>query len=442
MTDTIVRLPNNWSPREYQRPLWEALKAGKKRAIGVWHRRAGKDDVCLHWAARSAHTRVGNYWHMLPEASQARKAIWEAVNPHTGKRRIDEAFPRELRETTREQEMMIRFKIGSTWQVIGSDNYDSLVGSPPVGVVFSEWALADPQAWAYIRPILAENGGWALFIYTPRGRNHGATFFEGAKDDPNWFVQRLSAYETSVFTTEQLDQERKEYHREYGRDDGDSRFRQEYLCDFDAAVVGSYYGSLMNDAEEEGRICSVPHDSAVRVETWWDLGVSDSTAIWFVQRLPGGEMHAIDFYETNAQPVAHYAQVLDEKARKNGYLYSDHVLPHDAGGKSKQTNQTYQEALKKLGHEGKVQQVHSVQEGIEQVRQILPKVWFDADKCERGIDALRNYRREWDEKRKVFKNSPLHDWASHPADAFRYGAMHRPSSKRERRVMHPQIAIV
>ena len=159
-----IQLPHNWAPRSYQQALWNYLWSGGRRASAVWHRRAGKDEVCLHWAAVSAHARKGNYWHMLPQAKQARKALWDSINPHTGLRRIDEAFPISLRAATREQEMQIVFKNGSTWQVLGSDNYNALVGSPPVGLVFSEWALADPSAWALLRPILLENQGWALMI--------------------------------------------------------------------------------------------------------------------------------------------------------------------------------------------------------------------------------------------------------------------------------------
>ena len=160
MITATIRLPNGWRPRDYQRPLWSYLRGGGLRADMAWHRRSGKDDVSLHWAAIASAKRVGNFWHMLPEANQARKAIWEAVNPHTGKKRIDEAFPKALRASTRDTDMRIEFKNGSTWQVVGSDNYDSLVGTTPIGVVFSEWSLAKPDAWTYLRPILAENGGW------------------------------------------------------------------------------------------------------------------------------------------------------------------------------------------------------------------------------------------------------------------------------------------
>jgi phage terminase large subunit len=178
-----ITLPHKWSPRPYQKRLWSYLEGGGKRAIEIAHRRWGKDDVALHWAACAAMQRPASYWHMLPNYSQARKAIWTAVNPHTGKRRIDEAFPAAIRSATLENEMFIRFKNGSTWQVIGSDNYDSLVGTPPAGIVFSEWARANPASWGYLAPILLENDGWALFITTPIGRNHCAltAFFDTHK---------------------------------------------------------------------------------------------------------------------------------------------------------------------------------------------------------------------------------------------------------------------
>ena len=175
-----VELASSWKPRGYQKPLMRYLEAGGTRADVVAHRRWGKDEVALHWAAVRATRRPGTYWHLLPEASQGRKAIWDAVNPHTGKRRIDEAFPPHIRKRTRDADMMIHFKSDSTWQVVGSDNFNSLMGSPPIGVVFSEWSLAKPEAWTYIRPILAENGGWALFLWTPRGRGHATRAFESS----------------------------------------------------------------------------------------------------------------------------------------------------------------------------------------------------------------------------------------------------------------------
>lgn len=379
--------------------------------------------MCLHWAATQAMQRVGSYWHMLPEYAQARKSVWEAVSPHTGKRRIDEAFPDEICDTKRETDMFIRFKNGSTWQLVGSDRFDSLVGSPPIGVTASEWALADPRAWAYLRPILRENGGWAVFISTPRGRNHLHRMFEGAKDDPDWFVQKLSAFESGALSAKDLEKERVEYQREYGVEDGDALFSQEYGCDWEAAIVGSYYGRMMRDAEQQGRITSVPYDPQALVHTAWDLGLSDQTAIWFFQ-VVGREIHIIDHLANSGQPLAWYAGEIN----KLPYAYGEHILPHDAEARELQTNRSRTETLRGLGLN--VRPLKSsgaerilVADGINAVRTILPRCWFDKTKCAKGIDSLKSYRREWDEKKKTFHDRPLHDWASHDSDAFRYLAL-------------------
>jgi phage terminase large subunit len=172
-------------------PVWRYLEHGGKRAVECWHRRAGKDEVALHWTAVDAVRNPGNYWHMLPEYSHGRRALWDAVNPHTGKKRIDEAFPPEIRTRTNQQEMKIELVSGSVWHIVGSDNFDGLVGSPPRGVVFSEWSLADPRAWGFIEPILEENGGWAIFPYTPRGNNHGKTMYDHAVKHDDWFAEFL-----------------------------------------------------------------------------------------------------------------------------------------------------------------------------------------------------------------------------------------------------------
>ena len=401
-------------------PLWNYMEGGGRRAVAVWHRRAGKDEICLHTAAVKAFERVGNYWHMLPEYGQARKAIWDAVNPHTGRKRIDEAFPLETRKTTRDQEMQIIFKNGSTWQVVGSDSYNKLVGSTPCGVVFSEWSLSNPSAWAYIRPILAENGGWAFFIYTPRGRNHGWRTLEGALADDSWFAQVLPADKTTVFSQEQLDIERMEFQREYGEMEGDSFFRQEYFCSFDAALMGAFYGQWIEAAEKENRITEVlPADR--EVFTAWDIGYSDDTVIWFFQMEPMGKLRIIDYHATNGKDISYYVDVLNKKE----YKYARHFMPHDA------FNETIQGAGKSIIRQmydlgvRNVERVpdESEQQGIQAARMLLPNCYFDKDKCADGIDALRNYQRQWDDDKKCFKEKALHNWASHAADAFRYLAL-------------------
>lgn len=412
-----ITIPHKWQPRPYQLPLWTQLENGCKRVVAVWHRRAGKDEICLHWAAVSAMEKVGTYWHMLPEASQAKKAIWNAVNPHTGKRRIDEAFPHEIRANTNEQEMFIRFKNGSTWQVVGSDNYNSLVGAPPVGIVFSEWSLADPRSWSYLRPILAENGGWAFFIYTPRGNNHGYNTLKNAQAEENWFAEVLTADETGVFSAETLAQEQRELVREFGEDEGRSRFLQEYMCSFDAAIPGAYYGKEMQKAKLEGRITNIHHEPQLLVHTVWDLGVGDSTAIWFVQ-VQGNEIRLIDYYESSGQGLPHYKNILQQR----GYTYGEHYAPHDIEVRELGSGKSRLETAKSLGINFKIVPKLSIEDGIQAVRNILSRCWFDT-KVDFGVECLKNYRREYDDKRKCYRDSPYHDWSSHGSDAFRYMAI-------------------
>ena len=401
-------------------PLWSYMENGGKRGVAVWHRRAGKDDVCLNVAAVKAFERVGNYWHMLPLYAQARKAIWDAVNPRTGRKRIDEAFPVELRKTTRNQEMMIEFKNGSTWQVVGSDSFDSLVGTTPCGIIFSEFSISNPRAWAYLRPILAENDGWAMFIYTARGRNHGYSLLQTALKNDDWFGQVLTVDETGVFTAKTLESERQELVDMYGEDDGDSLFRQEYYCSFDAALLGAFYGKWLETADKEGRITHVPAANR-EVFTSWDIGYSDDTAIWFFQLDPMGKLRIIDFYSNNGKGIDHYVEILNTK----GYSYGRHYMPHDAYA---ETIQGAGKSILKQMHDLGVRNIErvpseSVQLGIQAVRKILPDCYFDKVKCEEGLDALRNYQREYDDDKKCFRDSPLHNWTSHAADSFRYLAV-------------------
>lgn len=425
MIETRIRLPYQWQPRRYQQPLWGYLKNGGKRAIAIWPRRHGKDDVALHSTACAAMERVGGYWHLLPQHNQARKAIWDAVNPKTGRRRIDDAFPHEIRETTREQDMLIRFKNGSTWQVIGSDNYDALVGTPPVGVVFSEWALSDPQAWSMIRPILAENGGWAIFITTPRGRNHAHRMFTMAEESDGWFSERLTADETGVFSPEVLANEKAELIAERGEADGEAIFEQEYMTSWAAALPGAYYARIIDKLERDGAIGKVPWNQARQVHTAWDLGANDQTVIWFVQ-WTGFGWAFIDYIAGTGKGIPEYVS----EVRGKPYLYGEHLLPHDADHQQHvlPNAATIAQTLRTLGLENVrvVPRTASVANDINEVRKLLPICSFDAEKCAHGIDALRSYRREWDDKLRNYRDRPLHDWASDPSDAMRTFAMGKP----------------
>lgn len=435
-----IELPaNGWRPRAYQMGAWGALERGVKRLALAWHRRAGKDDICLHWTATAAMERVGPYWHMLPQANQARKAIWDAVNPRTGKRRIDDAFPPELRESTRETDMFIRFKNGSTWQVVGSDNYDALVGSPPVGIVFSEYALADPAAWALLRPILAENGGWALFISTTRGRNHFHKLVEYAKSADGWYGETLTVEDTKAIPMEAIENERRELAAERGIEEAQAIIAQEYYCDADASVPGAYYGALMSAAAKQGRIGQFPWLPDEPVGTAWDLGSGDSTVIWCYQQPAGGRVRIIDCISGNNVGVDWYIRKLKDRP----YAYADHIWPHDGGHKNIRDigGATLKITAESLGLRPLrvLENDQSVEHGIQGVRGLLPLCEFNEtpipfddetpeqakQRMSRALDGLKLYRREWDDKLQRFKDTPLHDWASDFADAFRYLARGR-----------------
>ncbi len=399
--------------------LWSYLENGGKRAIAIWHRRAGKDEVFLHWACVAAHERVATYWHMLPEYSQGRKAIWTAVNPHTKRRRIDEAFPQELRANTNEQEMFIRFKCGSTWQVVGSDRYDSMVGSPPAGIVFSEWALANPMAWAYLAPILAENKGWAGFITTARGRNHAKTLLDEARADPEWYAEVLTVDDTGEVPADRIEKERRNYHAVFGEDAGDALIEQEYYCSFEAAVLGAYWGKEIATAEREGRICSVDIDKSLPVHKAWDIGVDDPMALWCFQVGPG-VVNVVDYYEASGHGFDHYWSWCKER----GYHGVDWV-PHDA--KVREVGapgaRTRIESMFALGFKPRLQPDHKLMDGINAGRKTIPLARFDAQRCRKGLECLREYKAEWDPQTRAFRKAPKHDWASHGADAWRGLAM-------------------
>jgi len=421
-------------------PMWAYLEGGGKRCDTVAHRRWGKDDVSLHWAAVAMHQRVGVYWHMLPEASQARKAIWDAVNPRTGRRRIDEAFPKELRETTKDQEMFIRFKNGSTWQVLGSDNFDSFVGSPPIGVVFSEWALASPAGWNYIRPILLENGGWAVFIWTPRGRNHATRAFEAREKDRDWFTSRIPATITPVFTKEQLEKELQDLIDEAGSvQEGTAVFNSEYMVDFDSAVPGAYYATELLQAEADGRILEVPYNPAFKVDTMWDLGIDDYTAIWFTQRVSERRLNVLGYYETSDLGLdAIVKEAFKDNREAVRYNFGMHYLPHDvrvrelgAGGRTR-LQTLYSLGVKPI----RAGIARDPEDRINAVRRLMPYCYWDKERTLVGRDHLKQYRKRYNKSLGVFVG-PLHNEHSHASDAFGEGAVNMPLPKDVKKDVEP-----
>lgn len=433
---------NGWRPRPYQMASWVAWERGIKRQSLWWHRRAGKDELSLHKACMAMHpvpnsplanARVANYWHCLPEYQQARKAIWTAINPHTGKLRIDEAFPHELRDSTRNDDMSITFKSGSSWRLVGSDNPNSLVGSPPFGLVFSEWALSNPSVWGYLQPILLENGGWADFITTPRGKNHAHALHQAAKNNPLWFRETLTVSDTNALTPAQLEEVRKDYVALYGEDAADALIEQEYFCSADAAILGAYYGKEMARAEREGRITAVAPDPRYDLHTAWDLGIRDSMVVLFFQILPAmrtaSRVLVVACYSASGYGIGHYADVIHEFRERSGCLNGVDYVPHDARQREMGTfgadNLAKQrlEVMIECGLRPKVVPQHMLADGISAVRQVLPRCWVDEVACDRWIEAMCQYQTEWDDETKTFRDKPKHDWASHYADAGRTMAM-------------------
>lgn len=413
---TELKLPHRWQPRPYQLKAWRALiHEGKKRAVLLWHRRAGKDLLLLNATLIASQRRAGVYWHIFPTAKQGRKILWDGVTKD-GRAFLDHV-PRDLVQSRNETDMKLKFANGAVWQIVGADNFnEALIGGNPAGLVFSEYALQNPACWDHLRPIVAENDGWAAFAFTPRGANHGQKLFEMAARNPAWFAERLTIADTGAIAAAAIEDERR-------AGMPDELIEQEFYCSFTAALVGSYYGKLLEQAERDGRIAKLPSQHGQTVETWWDLGMNDATAIWFAARA-GDELHVLDYYEASGEGLDHYADVLHAK----GYAYARHVFPHDVAVRELGTGRSRIETLRAMGIGGPIARAEvapqlRLADGINAVRTILPRCWFDAERCEQGLSALKQYQRRWNEQRRTFEDAPHHDWTSHAADAFRYGAL-------------------
>jgi len=402
--------------RPYQAPLHRTwVTRRRRRLIEIAHRRWGKDEIALNATRTLALERPASYWHCLPEYAQARKAIWQAVNPHTGKRRLDEAFPPEVREATNEQEMFLRLRNGSTWQVVGSDRFNNLVGAGVAGVVFSEWALADPSAWGFIRPMVEENNGWAAFITTPRGNNHAKAMLDHARSRPDqWFAEVSDVTATGALSAEQIEEARKEYEGLYGVDFGRALFEQEYLCSFSGASVGAYFGAEVARAERDGRIAAVEIDPTLPVHTAWDLGRATNNPIWCFQ-VSGQQLRIVDFYKPDSDDLEDWCAWLNAR----GYRGNDYV-PHDILVTEWGAKRTRMDTLRALGRKPvRIARV-PVADGLQAGRAAINAAVFDAARCALGIEGLKAYRREWDDERKTFHETPVKDWAEHIGSAWRY----------------------
>jgi phage terminase large subunit len=376
----------------------------------VAHRRAGKTLACIADVATCAlATKKANarYAYIAPYHAQAKAVAWDYLKRIT----------REVATKVSESELQVELGNGSRIRLYGADNPDSLRGLYLDGVVLDEYGDMRPNVWGeIIRPLLTDRKGWAVFIGTPKGKNHFHAIHEGAQRSGEWLSLSLKASETGLIDAAELADARRQMTPE--------QYAQEFECAFDVPALGAIYAAELAQAKTDKRITRVTYDGSALVHTAWDLGVGDATAIWFYQAVQG-EIHLIDYYEDSGKPITHYLGVLAQKP----YVYGKHFVPHDAAGRELGTGKSIADMMRAQQVEPTVLKRENVETGINAVRVLFARCWFDADHCADGLDALMNYRRDFNEKLGEFKPAPVHDWASHGADAFRYLAMSAESVK-------------
>lgn len=425
-----VTIPYNFEPRAYQYEVFREMDSGKIRAFLRWSRRAGKDKTCFNYLIKRAIAEKGVYFYFFPSYSQGRKAVWEAIQD--GEKLLDH-IPKGLAKFNN-NEMKIELANGSIIRIVGTDNYDSIVGTNPIGLVFSEYSLQDPAVWEYMQPILAQNGGWAIFNGTPRGKNHMYDLECSALKRPDqWCVSVVQSLSPDLphfypVNSRNPDPNSAESIQENlsriqdARDSGmtEETVASEFGVSYTAAAEGTYYADLIEKARSQGRIGAYPYDDHCWVDTFWDLGKNDSTVIWFRQQ-KGDRLIFFDYLEDSGKTPAHYVQLLQEK----GYRYRTHYLPHDAA------HDTFTGCAKDIIEACLIQanisdrvevaeKPNSKMQAINAVRARFSRYFFNGESGDvmDGIIKLSLYHRKFDPKRKVFLEHPVHDWTSHCADAL------------------------
>jgi hypothetical protein len=408
------------------RPLQKILHASLKRFnVIVCHRRWGKTVFSINEKVdRALRNELKNpqYAYIAPTYGQAKRVAWDMLKDATKSIPGIVVNEAELRVDIPRQSRGDRIR----FMLLGAENPGTLRGIYLDGVIMDEYAEMDPTVWSQVvRPALSDRKGWAIFIGTPKGQNGFYEIYQAAQNTPDWYHIMYKASQTGIIPPDELEAARAIMSAE--------EYEQEYECSFSAALVGAYYGKYMEEAEKEGRITNVPHDPSVPVDTFWDLGVDDTTVIWFGQRV-GKEWHFIDHIEMSGEGLAYYVKELDKKP----YKFGTHYLPHDAEARELGTGKSRIETFRALGLKNlEVAEKLDVEDGINAVRLLLPRCWFDKEKCARGVNALKSYERKWDSKNKIYQQKPLHNWASHSADAFRTFAVgvdeRRPSAEAMKR---------
>lgn len=426
----VITIPHNFKPRAYQLELFQAMDgivgkpdSKKRRALLRWHRRAGKDKACWCFLIKEAAQVPGNYFYVFPTKTMARQALWENIDS-SGFKLLDHV-PKEFITRRSNQEMLLELNNGSTIRVLGYDkDPDSIRGIACKGVVFSEFAFSDPESYKTMIPALRESEGWAIFNSTPNGRNHFYDLWNSVVNSPRWFCSMMQTYWPDRPGYSGLISHDQFAHivEEEGLTPEDAE--REYGCSFNSGMQGAYYTDQLEKAYSEGRITNYVNDGIAQVDTFWDLGVDDSTAVWFRQKI-GNKIVFIDYFEDNGKDLQYYIQMLESK----GYRYGTHYLPHDAQQRSLQTGSStadmFEHLCKSYNLSGDVWVLERtpVQDGINAVRSRFKRYHFDAQNCLEGLKKIELYHRRWDKRRNVFLKEPVHDGNSHAADALRMEAI-------------------
>jgi hypothetical protein len=391
-----------YKPREQQLAIHDLMDS-KRFGVVVAHRRMGKTVSAINHLIKDAllnQKEAPRYAYIAPTYGQAKRVAWDYL--------VKYAEP--LGGTSNISELRVDFW-GRRIQLFGSDNPETLRGQYFDGVILDEIGDQNPKIWTDVcRPSLVDRQGWCLFIGTPKGHNHFKELRDRAEKEDGWGLLEFKASETGVVDDTELKAAKNEM--------GEDKYRQEFECSFDAAVEGSYFGQILNELEEKKHMQEIPREELSRTFTAWDLGMGDSTSIWVAQ-LVGTEVRLIDYYENHGVGLDHYVKWIKD----NDYLKAEHILPHDVRVRELGTGKSRMEMLEESGLEVKIAPRMGLDDGIQAVRRLLPRCWFNVPKVQIGLNCLRNYRRDYDEKRKIFYERPLHDWSSHGSDSFRYLAL-------------------
>ena len=410
-----------YKPRKHQKEVHDKLK---RFNVLVCHRRFGKTVLCINEILKKAMQNTlprPRYYYLAPTYSMAKRTSWDYLKEYTN------VLPNV---TYHETELRADLPNGARIQLLGCERPDSLRGLYIDGVVLDEVAQMPPRLWTeIIRPALSDREGWMIAIGTPQGHNAFFDLYDYANHQEGWYAETFKSSETGIISDLELNEAKHLMPEEV--------YEAEFECSFDSAAIGSIYAKGLTKAEEDGRITKVPYQTDIKVNTFWDLGMQDKTAIWFVQ-IKGSAFHIIDYYENSGESLEFYASVLDEKK----YLYDTHYLPHDANVRELGTGVSRVETAQSLGMRTSIVPKLSIDDGINAVRMLLSRCWFDHEKCKDGLDALRQYRWAVSDKGEV-KNRPEHSWCSHAADAFRYFAVgNNQSSEWTTKIEYKNIGIV